>query len=214
MPSPKPLLDLIARYRNSVEPKAFGKYVVSSHLAPSGNDLPELERRRLEIREGLRATQIETVERRMGKFFLMFPSASVSSDKAKAALEVYAGVLSPFPVWAIDRACMKVRDSGAKWLPSAPEIRKMVDAECRFAFDEAESLEIILAAEPYEPRFQTYRDRMMAGFKNLLALLDKTNNVWRKTSEEAERDIASGFAHLRGDLTVGDALRTANGARS
>jgi hypothetical protein len=213
MPSPKPLLDLIAKYKNAVERMPSGKYVVSSHLAPSGNDLPELERRSFEIREGLRAAPSETVERRMGKLFSMFPSTSnMSGDKAKAVVDAYAGVLSPFPVWAIDKACQRIIASGAKWLPSAPEIRKMVDTECKFAFDEAESLQIVLTAEPYEPRLQTYRDRMVAGFRQLRALLDKTNNAWRKTPEEAERDILNQFSHLQGDLSVGPGLRALNEA--
>jgi hypothetical protein len=125
------------------------------------------------------------------------PAASASGEKAQAMLEVYATDLSAFPVWAIDRAGMKIRDSGAKWLPSSPEILKMVDAECRFAVEEAEDIAIILAAEPYKPRLQTCPDRITAAFSQLRVFLDKTANPRRQTREAAERAIASDRATRR-----------------
>ena len=162
----------------------------------------------------LSATPIETVERRMAKLFLMFPAAGLSGEATRATAQAYAGVLSSFPVWAIDRACQKVIASGETFRPSAPEIRKLVVAECKFAFAEEDDLRVILTAERYEPREKSDRDRVKIGLAQLRAVLEKSCHPWRKTSEEAERDIASGFAHLQGPLSATRVPRSFDEARA
>jgi hypothetical protein len=205
---------LIGRYRSAVERKPDGGYMIARPLAPSRADLVEIEERAQAIQAGMSPTAAETVERRMAKLFLMFPMVGLAGDNGKAAIEAYAGILRVFPLWAIDRACQKVITSGATFRPSGPEIRKLVEAECRPIYEELDVLRVITTAEIYEPQAATERDRIKGGYAEIKAFFDGARHQGRKTREEAERDVASGFAHLRGPIAIGDTLRAAMGART
>ena len=188
--------------------------MIARSRAPGREELAEIEQRALAIRADMSPTPVETVERRLAKLFLMFPMTGLTGDTGKAAIEAYAGVLRPFPIWAIDRACQKVISSGATFRPSAPEIRKLVDAECRLLYEELDAIHMITTAEVYEPSPPTERDRVKAGYVEIKALFDKAMHPGRKTREEVKRDIASGFAHLQGPIAASDVLRATGGARS
>jgi hypothetical protein len=175
--------------------------------------LSEIEQRRALVLGWLRPAPIESVEKRMATIFLWFTTAGLSEESAQALTQAYARVLSGFPTWAVDRACIKIRDSGAKFRPSAPEIRKWVEAECAPAYQEAETLHLIITAERYSPATEAERARVKAGFAEFIASLPDPRRDRRKTREQAERDIASGFPSFQGPIAVGDALK-ASGARS
>jgi hypothetical protein len=212
--SPKQFLDLVATYRNAVVRTPSGKYVMSSRLAPGDGDRQELQRRHLAIQAGLRPAPIDAVERRMAKIFVMFPVAGVSAEMMRATVEAYAGVLSAFPLWALDRACQKIIASGATFRPSAPEIRKLVVAECDFAYNEADDIQKVLSAEPYNEHPQGYRDRVKAGFHELIAGLTSTNSAGRvQTPEQAKREVDAGFPDLQGPLTPSAAIKASCDAR-
>jgi hypothetical protein len=212
--APKPFRDRIARYRSHVETTAAGKHQISALNAPNANELAEIEQRRALVLGWLRSAPIESVEKRMATIFLWFTSAGLSEESAQAVTQAYARVLSGFPVWAVDKACIKIRDSGARFRPSAPEIRKWVEQECAPAFHEAETLQLIITAERYEPRSEAERARVKAAFAQFIASLPDPKRDGRKTREEAEMDVAGGFAHLQGPIAVGDAFKAAIGARS
>jgi hypothetical protein len=212
--APKSFRDQIARYRGYVETTASGKHQISALNAPSANELVEIENRRALVLGWLRPAPIESVEKRMATIFLWFTTAGLSEESARAVTQAYARVLSGFPVWAVDKACIKIRDSGAKFRPSAPEIRKWVQAECAPAYHEAETLHLIVAAERYSPATEGERARVKEGFAQFIASLPDPKRHGRKTREQAERDIASGFASFQGPIAVGDGLKAASGARS
>ena len=213
-PSPRTFLDGMRMRRSAVERTPTGKYVVSILRAPGPPEVAEYQRRYSEIQSGLMPSDMSAVERRMGRLFLMFPVAGMSGDMLAAAILAYAGVLSSFPLWAVDAACQKIMKSGATFRPSAPEMRKLVDDECKPIYEEAEALNIILIAERYEEKPQDHRDRIKAGYGDLLADLASTNSAGRvQTPAEAKRDVKAGFAHLRNEaLKVSPGLRKSNEA--
>ena len=69
----------------------------------------------------------------------------------------------------------------------------------------------LLSAEVYHQNTSTERERVKAGFKELMADLNKTNNIGRQTREEAIRDVEAGFPHLRGPVTLSPAARASLG---
>lgn len=211
---PKSFRDQIARYRGYVETTASGKHQISALNAPSANELVEIEQRHALVLSWLRPAPIESVEKRMATIFLWFTTAGLSEESAQAVTQAYARVLSGFPVWAVDRACIKIRDSGAKFRPSAPEIKKWAEAECAPAFHEAETLRLIITAERYSPRSKAEHARVKGLFAQFIASLPDPKRNGRKTREEAEQDIASGFARFQGPIAVGHGLKAASGARS
>lgn len=201
--------------KNAIERTPAGKYVVPDVLAAPSLEREQYERRFEMICVGLRNTDMAALQKRMGRFFLLFPVAGQSPGSAADMAEAYASVLSAVPLWAVDTACQKVIASGATFRPSAPELRKMADEACRPYFDEADALRQILTAEVYHQNTATERERVKTGFKTLLAEIGQTNGVGNraKTREECIRDIEAGFPAMKAPLTVSDALRASNEAR-
>jgi len=211
--APKSFRDQIARYRGYVETTPAGKHQISALNAPSASDLIEIEQRHALVSGWLRRAPIDSVEKRMATVFLWFTTAGLSDESARAVTQAYARVLSAFPLWAVERVCVRIRNSGAKFRPSAPEIRKWVEAECAHAYHEAETLRVIITAERYSPATKAERGRVKGGFAQFLASLDDPKRNGRKTREQAEQDIASGFSHLQGPIQVGGGLKATIGAR-
>lgn len=206
--SQKPFLDMVAHYRNAVERSPSGKRIISNRRAPSGNDLPVLEARIADIAQGLAPSPSETVKRRLSKLFLMFPVAGQNAEMIDATLDAYAGVMSAFPLWAVDSACRKVIASGATFRPSAPEMRTLAEKECAPVYQEAEALHDILTAEVYEELDKNERERVKSGFKDLLADLTKHTNPdgFRKTKSECLRDVEAGFPSMREPIAPSDRI--------
>ncbi len=209
-PSPREFLDRVASYCNYVDCLPGGKYAISDKFVPNEAELGQFRARYDEIIRGMKSNA-ESIRKRMTRMFLLFPVAGAGVGTMEETVAAYASVLSGFPLWAIDRACQKVIASGATFRPSAPELRKLADEACKSVYDEADSLQKLLSAEVYHQNTSTERERVKAGFKELMADLNKTNNIGRQTREEAIRDVEAGFPHLRGPVTLSPAVRASLG---
>jgi hypothetical protein len=154
--------------RNAVERTPAGQLIVSSASVPGDAEMASYRRRLSAIEAGLKNNSLAALIRRMARLFLLFPVTGQAAGMGESTAEAYASVLSAVPIWAVDKACIKIVNSGAKFRPSAPEILKLAVENCRFAHDEADTLRAILAAEPYQQNDPTERDRVKNGFAELL----------------------------------------------
>ena len=203
--------------RNAVERESSGKLVIAENLAPTVAERDAFRERYIEIQDGLRPAGIDDVKRRMARFFLLFPVSGQTADMLEETADAYARVLSSMPLWAVDKACKRVISSGATFRPSAPELRKMADAECQPYYGEAATLLAIEDAEPYRVNTDDGRARVKAGFASLIAQLSGTNFVSggsARTGDQARRDVEAGFPHLQGPLAASEFIRAQNAQRN
>lgn len=180
--------------RNAVETEAGGNLVVSDLAAPPPEEREAYGRRYLAIQEGLGRTDLDAVKKRMGRFFLLFPVAGQASGASADMAEAYASVLLRVPLWAVDKACQRFISAGATFRPSAPEILKAAEDACRPIYEEAESLRKVLGAEVYHQNTKTERQRVISGYKALLATFSKEHVVGKTdfrtmTKDEAARHL-------------------------
>jgi hypothetical protein len=205
-PWPKSKLDMIARCRNAITRDQDGAFFIGGAPVPSESELAVMRNRLIEIREGLRPTPIKEVKVCLARLFLMFPSGYWTDEKARATMDVYAPCLVNFSPWAIERAFVRVVESGCRKPPTAPEFRKMVLAEYSFAIGEQQAIEIVLSAKIRAPKSAEARKAAMSHAKNVIEELGAASSG-RKARVKAEADVASGFAHLRGSMHIGPALQ-------
>lgn len=193
--APRSFLDRMALRRNAVERAPSGKLVVADNLAPTVGELASFRDRYLEIQEGLRRAGVEEAKRRMARLFLLFPMPGMGAGMVEEMADAYARALASLPLWAIDRACKKVIDSGATFRPSAPELRKLAAGEVAAFHSEAAALKAIMDAEPYHVNTDNERSRVKAESKALIAELGSTNFVCKKSQViSPPADLASDYA--------------------
>jgi len=170
--APRTFRDLVARIRSRLEEITPGRYQINRADAPNAGELRQIEQRQALVTSWLTPSAMKRVEARVAVVFLWFPTVGLSADSAEATTTAYARAVCDLPLWAIEKACMKIRDSGATFRPSAPELRKLAKAECDPAYQELADLRQITTAEQYVPSANPERQRVQAMFKKLAADLE------------------------------------------
>jgi hypothetical protein len=153
------------------------------------------------------------VKRRIAKLFGLFGPMGMDAETVADLVNDYTKVMAPQPLWAVDSACRSVIASGTKFRPGAPELLALARKAADPFRTELASINSVLNAGVYRVPEASERQRVKALFTEFIAGWPDPKRNGRKTREEAELDVASGFAHLQGPLAVGDAFKAAIGAR-
>lgn len=162
---------LLAHYRNAIEWSPAGHYSISDQRAPNAVDGEHLRARLVELRGSLHPSDPAEVARRIVRLFLRFPSSKMPDALVDETVKAYAADLSPFPLWAIDAACVAVlRGSGANpsFVPSCPSLRLEVEDQCAKARIEAAEIERILNTAVYRMPTESERERVSRRFDALI----------------------------------------------
>ena len=141
---------------------------------PTGEHRALLERRRAELKSAMAASDPRAVVARVARFFLRFPGSS-RTENAEGVAAAYAADLSRFPLWAIDAGMMAVITSqghaAAQFAPSSPVLQDAVRKAMVHASDELSDLGRVLDADVYHEPSAEERERILAGYKELLTSL-------------------------------------------
>jgi hypothetical protein len=168
---PRDKLDRLRLDASAVEKTPSGKLIVAASKQPGAAVLVAYRSRLARIDAALSAP-LDELRRLVARLFLLFPQSNVAPQ---ASVEAYASVLADRPLWAIERAFNRVRQSGAAFRPSAPELWKLATDECSALLEERDLIATVLDAEPYEDRGSVEREksraRVKSGFQSLKAAL-------------------------------------------
>lgn len=170
-PQPSSSMTLsLDRLTNALEPVSRGLFSISDRLAPTGEDTAALRARMAEISDALRSSPSDAVKTRVVKLFARYPSAAKLD--AEMTITAYVTDLQPFPIWAIDGACMAFLQgqfAGSAFPPSCGELV----AEARRAVlpyrIEGEKIRRVLTAEVYHEPTDAERAKVRAQMDALIA---------------------------------------------
>ena len=185
--APKYFGDQVARYRGYVETTASGKHQISALNAPSANELVEIEQRRALVLGWLRSAPIESVENGWRRSFFGSQRPAFLRKARRRSHKLMLASCRASQFGRSTKHASKSANSGARFRPSAPEIRKWVEAECAPAFHEAETLHVIITAERYEPRTEAERARVKTAFTEFIAGWPDPKRNGRKTVSKPSR---------------------------
>ena len=161
----------------------------------------QLRRRLAEISDALLHSPAQAVKTRVVKLFSRYPSARGGMD-AEVITAAYVTDLQPYPLWAIDAACiafLRGKCSGSAFPPSAPELVAECRAQVVALKSERHRIERILSAEIYHEPTEAERAKVRSELDALMSelrLSDDLRNPRRVPVMEAAKSPDEALADL------------------
>lgn len=160
--------------------------MISASEAPSGDDRKALIDRRNHLADALAPGDRNEIARTIGQMFLAYQQVKLGQDETRATVALYVAQVQEFPQWAVQQGCQKIIQRPIAWPPSAGEMRAAVEKEARAAVDERETINSVLNADVEHLPEPGDRERMKAGFRDLVTELGGVHRVSREhTKAEA-----------------------------
>lgn len=109
----------------------------------------------------------------------------LNRDEAANTAVAYLAQVKHLPLWAIQAGCQSCIARNNPFPPSAGELRTACEKAVQPLRDEEAEIRKVLDAEVYHSAPKAERERVKAGFRELLAELRQTNSMDRKPAGKA-----------------------------
>lgn len=147
------------------------KSSITDRLAPTEGERRTLVARGAELDASLQEAGEEAVIRRVAVLLAAFPAKHSSDVEKRSILKLYGMALGKYPEWVIDQCCRDCNSGKVGKGEFAPTPAAMAKACEEIAVPvraEAHQIAQILQAEVYHENTPEERERMAAGFADLM----------------------------------------------